>query len=152
MSEDTPGTRPDPEGIADGDSNQLPKEDTLIKRGVDDLLDEGYSPPERPSPSLKETAAEQNEPDTIAEREKQLTPEVWEEPPPSDPDRSGRITAPEDEATGHEQDVATEEVGVAGGAASAEEAAVHYESDPVEETATIEPYEVDEDDEGAGEQ
>src|SRR5690625_1102238 len=84
MSEDTPGTRPDPECIADGDSNQLPKEDTLIKRGVDDLLDEGYSPPERPSPSLKETAAEQNEPDTIAEREKQLTPEVWEEPPRSE--------------------------------------------------------------------
>ena len=30
------------------DDNQLQPEDTLIDRGVDDVLDEGYSPPERP--------------------------------------------------------------------------------------------------------
>ena len=30
------------------DDNQLQPEDTLIDRGVDDMLDEGYSPPERP--------------------------------------------------------------------------------------------------------
>ena len=30
------------------DDNQLQAEDTLIDRGVDDVLDEGYSPPERP--------------------------------------------------------------------------------------------------------
>ncbi len=30
------------------DEDQLPSEDTLDDRGVDDLLDEGYSPPERP--------------------------------------------------------------------------------------------------------
>ena len=29
------------------DENQLPSEDTLIDRGVSDVLDEGYSPPER---------------------------------------------------------------------------------------------------------
>ena len=28
--------------------NQLQPEDTLIDRGMDDMLDEGYSPPERP--------------------------------------------------------------------------------------------------------
>ena len=28
--------------------NQLQPEDTLIDRGIDDVLDEGYSPPERP--------------------------------------------------------------------------------------------------------
>ena len=28
--------------------DQLQPEDTLIDRGVDDVLDEGYSPPERP--------------------------------------------------------------------------------------------------------
>ena len=30
------------------DDNQLQPEDTLIDRGIDDMLDEGYSPPERP--------------------------------------------------------------------------------------------------------
>src|SRR6516165_11011946 len=30
------------------DDNQLQPEDTLIDRGIDDVLDEGYSPPERP--------------------------------------------------------------------------------------------------------
>ncbi|PRC47749.1 hypothetical protein C6A85_83360, partial [Mycobacterium sp. ITM-2017-0098] len=30
------------------DENQLGSEDTLIDRGVDDVLDEGYSPPEQP--------------------------------------------------------------------------------------------------------
>ncbi len=30
------------------DDNQLQPEDTLIDRGVDDMLDEGYSPPEQP--------------------------------------------------------------------------------------------------------
>lgn len=144
MTQDTPGTRPDPEGIADGDGNQLPKEDTLTDRGVDDLLDEGYSPPERPSPALRETASEQNEPDSITEREEQLNPEVWEEDPSADPDRAGRITAEADEATGHEQDVAAEEVGIAGGAASAEEAAVHYEPDVADEVETIESDDVDE--------
>lgn len=30
------------------DDNQLQPEDSLIDRGVDDILDEGYSPPEQP--------------------------------------------------------------------------------------------------------
>jgi len=30
------------------DADQLQPEDTLDDRGLDDLLDEGYSPPERP--------------------------------------------------------------------------------------------------------
>jgi hypothetical protein len=30
------------------EDDQLQPEDTLIDRGVDDVLDEGYSPPERP--------------------------------------------------------------------------------------------------------
>lgn len=137
MSQDTPGTRPDPEGIADGDTNQLPEEDTLVDRGLDDSLDEGYSPPERPSPGLSETPSEQNEPDSLDERERQTNPEVWEgeaDDPDragavADPGRSGRLVAPEEEAIGHQQDVAAEDVGISGGAASAEEAAVHYEDE-----------------------
>jgi hypothetical protein len=30
------------------EDDQLQREDTLVDRGVDDVLDEGYSPPERP--------------------------------------------------------------------------------------------------------
>ena len=30
------------------EDDQLQPEDTLVDRGVDDVLDEGYSPPERP--------------------------------------------------------------------------------------------------------
>lgn len=135
MSQDTPGTRPDPEMIGDGDTNQLPQEDTLVNRGLDDALDEGYSPPERPSRSLSETPHEQNEPDSLEERENQTNPEVWEstandpDRPGSkaDPDRVGRLVTPEDPGTHHEQDVAADELGISGGAATAEEAAMHYE-------------------------
>jgi hypothetical protein len=52
------------------EENQLQPEDTLIKRGIDDTLDEGYSPPERvygrggfgPSESMDQLLAEE-EPD-----------------------------------------------------------------------------------------
>jgi len=131
MTQDTPGTRPDPETPGDGDGNQLPQEDTLINRGLEDNLDEGYSPPEKPSQSLDETPAEQNEPDDIDERESQLEPEVWEEDELADPnqDRTGRLSAPVEEATGHQQDIAAIDEGRAGGGASAEEAAMHFEDD-----------------------
>jgi len=169
MTQDTPGTRPDPETLGDGDSNQLPKEDTLLDRGPEDNLDEGYSPPERPSESLSETASEQNEPDTIEERESQVNPEVWEtgaeEDPGSasredpdakgakvDPERTGRLAAPVDEGTHHQQDVAAEDVGISGGAASAEEAAMHYDDLDVPDTGTIESDDIDEPDELDGEE
>ncbi len=35
------------DGYSVDDDDQLTQEDTLIDRGVDDLLDEGYSPPDR---------------------------------------------------------------------------------------------------------
>lgn len=125
MTENTPGTRPDPELPGEGDANQLPQEDTLEDRNVDDLLDEGYSPPEKPSAAAEQTEEELNEPDTIAEREKQTTPEAWEQGgATSSSKRSGRLSE-DDEADSKEQDVTAEDVGISGGAASAEEAAMH---------------------------
>ena len=55
------------------DDNQLQPEDTLVDRGVDDVLDEGLSPPEQPygpgafgpSESLDQLLAEE-EPDPAA--------------------------------------------------------------------------------------
>lgn len=42
------GTGPAAEQYSGDDEDQLSAEDTLIERGADDLLDEGYSPPEQP--------------------------------------------------------------------------------------------------------
>ena len=36
----------------DSESDLLEPEDTLVDRGVEDVLDEGYSPPEKPSTVL----------------------------------------------------------------------------------------------------
>lgn len=118
------------------DDDQLTQEDTLLDRGVDDLLDEGYSPPDRwKEPKENETLDE-----LLAE----------EEPDPAmqldDPDeqagddevggaRAGRLVAP-DEGVGMdtEKDLIGNAVGIDGGAASAEEAAVHVIDDDAEET------------------
>ena len=141
-AEDTPATSPDPQWPGEGDHNQLPKEDTLEQRAVDDLVEEGYSPPERdPLRGQNLTQAELIEGDTIAERVDQEEPEVWEQPYEPDasrePDRAGRLEAVSEEGAGplgeREQDMMARDVGVAGGAATAEEAAmrVRDEDDPI---------------------
>ena len=95
--------------------DQLQPADTLDDRGVDDILDEGYSPPEREPAHLRagntlddRLAAEEPEPDPYAEADL--------EPGPADP-RAGRLIA--------EDGTAADDVGIDGAAASAEEAAVH---------------------------
>lgn len=141
-SETTPATSPDPALPGEGETDQLPKEDTLERRGVDDLLEEGYSPPERdPLRGKNLTQAELIEGDDLTERLDAEEPEVWEEraeaDPSRSPDRAGRIEATTEESAGpggeREQDVMAEDVGVAGGAASAEESAmrVRDEDDPI---------------------
>jgi len=134
--------------IFDSD-NQLQPEDTLIDRGVDDVLDEGYSPPERPygrgafssSESLDELLAEE-EPDPASrinvvldddeqqrsdesERENEF-PE-WREVGHA---RAGRLVSPDmGFGADDESDMIAEDVGISGGAASAEEAAMHIIDD-----------------------
>jgi hypothetical protein len=68
-------TNTDDDSIGDGlggsysvdDENQLQPEDTLVDRGLDDALDEGYSPPDRPVAVDKfgTTAAEAEEGETL---------------------------------------------------------------------------------------
>ena len=119
--------------------DQLQPDDTLDERGVDDVLDEGMSPPERPSRETAHgiTAREDAEGETWEERLAQEEPDpnaqvlddyddAQEESDPSDgfevgDERAGRLTA----AEGDPDDDLAEEVGIDGGAASAEEAAVH---------------------------
>src|SRR5665648_137101 len=131
----TPATSPDPESGAEGDTDQLTEDDTLLDRGVDDLLDEGYSPPEHRSGHRLETELEQERGESLDERLAEEEPEVWETDPgpdagASDPDRAGRLTAADPDASG-ESTVSTmaNDVGFAGGAASAEEAAIHVLDD-----------------------
>src|SRR5699024_9816464 len=50
-SEITPPHPTGPGTFAEGDSNQLEAQETLDDRGVDDTLDEGYTPPERDRPN-----------------------------------------------------------------------------------------------------
>jgi Family of unknown function (DUF5709) len=113
------------------DGDQLPQEDTLIDRGVDDLLDEGYSPPER--------WQEPREHESLAERlaDEQPDPALNDDEPDEQSGddevgarRSGRLVAP-DAGFGEdtESDLLGSDVGIDGGAASAEEAAVHVIED-----------------------
>lgn len=141
------------------DEDQLQPEDTLVDRGVDDVLDEGYSPADRPrhATGFGTTPAEARQEETIEQRIAQ------EEPDPTsaygapenesgldvpmlggdDPDaipaeddvlgteanragRAGRLVAP-DQGLGEDREatLVADDAGIDGGAASAEEAAVH---------------------------
>jgi hypothetical protein len=127
------------------DDDQLQPADTLIDRGVDDVLDEGYSPPERPyargafeSPESIDQRLAEEERDPFsrignpldgdeqqrsdeAERESEFPQrrEVGRE-------RAGRLMAPDMGSGEHyEAELVAEDVGISGGAASAEEAAVY---------------------------
>jgi hypothetical protein len=133
------------------DDNQLQPEDTLIDRGMDDMLDEGYSPPERlyghgafgPAESMDQILAEE-EPDPASrinvwldEAERQRSDESEREaefPQRGEVGRAraGRLVAP-DQGFGEdaEAELVAEDVGISGGAASAEEAAVHIIEDKV---------------------
>lgn len=121
---------------------QLDPSDTLDDRGVDDYLDEGYSPPEsyRGVTAKGVTALEEIEGETMDERIAQEEPEVWqalEDDPAIEEiddavgreigdERTGRLMAPDE---GRLEDVDSEMIaedeGIDGAAASAEEAAVH---------------------------
>lgn len=126
------------------EEDQLQPEDTLVDRGVDDVLDEGYSPPERPLglDAFGTTAAEQREGETLDQRlaEEEPDPAFEEDEDAEILDdnevgrrRSGRLLA-EDEGSGadEEKDLVAFDIGIDGGAASAEEAAVHIVDDESE--------------------
>ena len=126
------------------DGAPLDLQDALDERTYDDALDEGYSPPEKPLGVTKygTTAAEQHEGESLDQRLAQEAPDTTApagdgvgdlpggEGEPLDPEagdrRAGRLVAPDE---GAHPDAVKEEVardvGVDGGAAGAEEAAVH---------------------------
>src|SRR6478735_1893018 len=127
---DTSATSPDPELGSEGDTDQLTSDDTLLDRGLDDALDEGYSPPERPRANhYGETPWEEQHRETIDQRIGQEEPEVWEarQIPIDDREqfRAGRLVEDDDAVEAGGTDGFAIDAGISGGAASAEEAAVH---------------------------
>ncbi|MGD9961655.1 DUF5709 domain-containing protein [Nocardioides sp.] len=116
--------------------DQLQPEDTLDDRGVDDILDEGISPPEAYRGVFDKDTTElgELEGETIEERLRQEEPETWEGVAEElDADildgpvsgevgdaRTGRLLATE---SGY--DLTAEDEGIDGAGASAEEAAMH---------------------------
>ncbi|GAA1014842.1 hypothetical protein STXM2123_513 [Streptomyces sp. F-3] len=130
------------------DAAPLDLQDAVDERTYDDILDEGYSPPEKPLGVTKygTTAAEQREGESLDQRLAQEQPDVGApqgdavgdlpggEGEPVDPeagtDRAGRLVAPDE---GAHPDITGEEIatdrGIDAGAATAEEAAVHVVDD-----------------------
>jgi hypothetical protein len=105
----------------DDDDDQLTQEDGLIDRGVDDLLDEGYSPPDKwREPKDHETLDEllaEEEPDPAMALDDYEAPDEQAGDDEVGDLRAGRLVAG--------AEMFGTEVGIDGGAASAEEAAVH---------------------------
>jgi hypothetical protein len=132
------------EGYSVDDEDQLQPEDTLVDRGVGDVLDEGYSPPENWSPAEKfgNTPYEEEQGESLDQRLAQEEPEAdpyADEEDAEESDyvdgevgtaRAGRLVE-EDEGLGEdfEADLVAEDVGIDGAGSSAEEAAVHVIDD-----------------------
>jgi hypothetical protein len=130
------------------DSGPMEPEDTLIDRGIDQALDEGYSPPERPF-AVEDTGTTAREQRTGESLDRRLSRERPEETAPAgdgigdatdtngepvDPEagdrRSGRLVGPDEGAHPRRSGMTGQDIGIDGGAASAEEAAVHVVPDP----------------------
>ncbi|HRL48559.1 MAG TPA: DUF5709 domain-containing protein [Propioniciclava sp.] len=119
--------------------DQLQPDETLIDRGVDDVLDEGYVPPDKWSPGMGygNTPAEERQGETLEMRVAQEEPEsAGPDETPWNPDdeprevgsvRAGRLVDANHGEAGADttSEAVAFAVGIDGGAASAEEAAMH---------------------------
>jgi hypothetical protein len=120
------------------DENQLQPEDTLLDRGLEDALDEGYSPPEKWSAAQRygNTPYEEEVGESLEQRIAQEVPdpdpyalaELDSDEPPGEVGtmRAGRLVAHDEGAHEDiESELVADDVGISGAGASAEEAAVH---------------------------
>ncbi len=128
--------------------NDLDMQDALDEPGLDETLDTGYSPPERPYVvnHAGTTARELHDGDTLEHRLTLEVPEVSAPDGDGIGDVPGGVGEPVDAECGDERagrlvgadegfwrggsnDISARDVGIDGGAASAEEAAVHITRD-----------------------
>ena len=115
-------------GTVVGNSQEDPSE-TLTGDNTEDPLDAGYNPPDRPNNSWRgETADESSEGESLDDKLAEEEPEVGEADLEGayTEERAGRLVAPDEGAHADEEsdEIATD-VGRAGYAATAEEAAMH---------------------------
>jgi hypothetical protein len=124
--------------VDDEDQPQSTGDSMADDRGLDEPLDEGYSPPEKWSPGqgYGNTPAEEEEGETLEQRlaQEEPEPDPYEQAANDTEDvggeigdaRSGRLVAEDEGVTEDtESDLVARDVGIDGAAASAEEAAVH---------------------------
>ncbi|RYC14807.1 DUF5709 domain-containing protein [Nocardioides zhouii] len=133
------------------DEDQLQPGDTLDDGDVDDVLDRGYSPPDRPPKGYDDypTEAERLQGESLDEKLAEEEPDIdpYAEVEESDhedenaldeqlgldeaDERTGRLVAP-DEGLGEDVDKQelAHDVGIDGAGASAEEAAMHVTREP----------------------
>ncbi|MCA0251948.1 MAG: DUF5709 domain-containing protein [Actinobacteria bacterium] len=123
--------------------DQLQPDDSLVDRGVADVLDEGYVTPERWSTAqgFGNTPAEMQRGESLDQKLAQEAPEVVRDDTPWNPDpdeqrevgrhRAGRLVDANGGYPGEdaEPESVGRDVGIDGGAASAEEAAMHIIDD-----------------------
>lgn len=107
--------------------------DSLEGNPGDDPLDRGVAPPQRWSAGMRfgTTAQEQEEGESLDQHLSEEEPDIDAEPDDDGRDpRAGRLVA-EDEGShpAREADLVAQDAGVDGGAATAEEAAVHLTDD-----------------------
>jgi len=128
--------------VDDEDQPQGDGDSLVDSRGLDEPLDEGYSPPEKWSPGegFGNTPAEEEQGETLDQRiaQEEPEPDPYELAANESEDvtgevgtaRAGRLVD-EDEGLGPdlEKDLVAEDVGIDGAGASAEEAAVHVIDD-----------------------
>jgi len=116
-------------------SDQVDPSESLTGDNTDDPLDVGYSPPDREPTATRygTTADEQRAGDSLDQRLAQEVPDVSAadiDAAAADP-RAGRLVAPDEGAHADEEaEMIATDVGRAGYAASAEEAAVHIVDEP----------------------
>jgi hypothetical protein len=146
MSDETRGDdvyQPEHSDVENRPTDDLDLENVIDERGLDEMLAEGYSPPERPLGVNKHgtTGREQLLGESHEERLAQETPDVQppegngigdlpgQEGEPVDEEvggpRAGRLISADDASPRRHNGMTAHDVGIDGGAASAEEAAMH---------------------------
>lgn len=132
IDETEPGSETDGN---DGVAEQLSVQDSLLDTRIDDVLDEGYSPPDREPSVHVPTESEEAEGESLDELLSAEVPEIWAQDEDNLFDESGGevggtragrlVGVGSDGYSDTEKDLLAGDVGIDGAGASAEEAAMH---------------------------
>lgn len=132
IDETEPGSETDG---GDGVAEQLSVEDSLLDTRIDDVLDEGYSPPDREPRVHVPTESEEARGESLDDLLSAEVPDIWVEEEGNLFDESGEevggtragrlVGIGSDGFVDTEKDLVAGDVGIDGAGASAEEAAMH---------------------------